>query len=551
LLRRHFLREEPDGHLDFSHPLARRVVHDDLSALARRRLHRRVADALVALAPHGSVPSAEIAFHYRHAGEACARDLLRYATQAGDDALLAFGFRQAVLHYDEALAVADRLTADEEISALMQRAFQGQGHAYEALGDRENLITTYQRMQAWAQRLGDQRLVIDASRRLVAALAVFGYLQESSRLSADLVGKLPADAPPVVHDLLRRIVLLLRPTDQEPLSSDWPVFQSPQAVPGKPWEDLVSAVGPRQAVQPLTHYGWALLAQGQFAAAEACLRHAAELAAACGHVAAELTSYQLLAQASELRGDWHEMRSWLAQSFRVAGQLSETGWSTIWTRLFVAFLDLRVDRVDLAADCFRAIYEQLAASGDFPSHRLTAQTGLGWVALRRNDPAAAASTFANALSEPAFSFAPIYVWACLGHARASTSLGNRDEGRRFVRQAMGVSGGRGMPREYVAAAKACALLAFEDGRLAEAKTLLSAAESIAREADLYPALLEAQLAFRKLSARSLEPGIKVEQDALVAALAAQVEAQRAALAAAIPDQDRRSPFGASRNLVAT
>jgi DNA-binding SARP family transcriptional activator len=84
LLERQLLVEDDDQRLTFGHDLVRSAIAGAIPSPRRRLLHRQAADAIAAL--HGDRPerAAELAFHYRQAGQPADSMLLRYATRAGD-----------------------------------------------------------------------------------------------------------------------------------------------------------------------------------------------------------------------------------------------------------------------------------------------------------------------------------------------------------------------------------------------------------------------------------------------------------------------------------
>jgi tetratricopeptide (TPR) repeat protein len=106
-LRRRFLEERagraPEASLTFHHSYIRRVIYDDLSAMQRRALHRRVGEALLDL--HKARPQTvmeEVARHFEHASDPRAVTYLAEAAQQAE-ALYAYG--NATAYYTRALDV--------------------------------------------------------------------------------------------------------------------------------------------------------------------------------------------------------------------------------------------------------------------------------------------------------------------------------------------------------------------------------------------------------------------------------------------------------------
>ncbi|MCX6047719.1 MAG: AAA family ATPase, partial [Chloroflexi bacterium] len=150
LLKRKFLLERPDERLDFSHQVVRQVAYASMSTLQRRRLHLRVAEALVRLQRSQTLPG-EIAFHYGQAGAGAQQAFAHYSVLAGEKLLRTFGFRQAVEAFDQALLILEQPAepANAGPPELIRRALQGRGLAYESLFNPDGVTETYRRLQSW------------------------------------------------------------------------------------------------------------------------------------------------------------------------------------------------------------------------------------------------------------------------------------------------------------------------------------------------------------------------------------------------------------------
>ena len=96
---------------EFSHALIRQTLSESLSVPRRQRLHLRVADAIEqAASPEPQV--SDIAHHLHQAGRAADPEkTVRYLTLAGDQALEAGAFDEALRHFSGALT---RLSEDEQ-----------------------------------------------------------------------------------------------------------------------------------------------------------------------------------------------------------------------------------------------------------------------------------------------------------------------------------------------------------------------------------------------------------------------------------------------------
>ena len=120
----------------FRHELLRQAVEGSLSTLGRRELHARVLGVLSEAQGRG-VDIARLVHHARQADDADA--VLRYAPQAARQAAAVSAHREAVGHYQAALASADRLSPPVRAELLEGYSIQAylSGLAQEALDARQ------------------------------------------------------------------------------------------------------------------------------------------------------------------------------------------------------------------------------------------------------------------------------------------------------------------------------------------------------------------------------------------------------------------------------
>ncbi|MBJ8338171.1 AAA family ATPase [Antrihabitans sp. YC3-6] len=95
---RRILRTTSTG-IAFRHELTRRAIEDGVSAIARRAAHRAMTEALLADPP---IDIARVVHHATSAGDN--DTVVRFAPTAGRDAAAAGAHRQALVHYEAALA---------------------------------------------------------------------------------------------------------------------------------------------------------------------------------------------------------------------------------------------------------------------------------------------------------------------------------------------------------------------------------------------------------------------------------------------------------------
>jgi len=101
LWQRRIVREQGANTYDFTHDKLREVAYAEVSAPQRRLLHRRIAQALVAIHADDLDPvGGQIASHFEHAGLA----------------------EQAIPYYQRAAAVAQRVYANEDAISALTRA---------------------------------------------------------------------------------------------------------------------------------------------------------------------------------------------------------------------------------------------------------------------------------------------------------------------------------------------------------------------------------------------------------------------------------------------
>jgi DNA-binding SARP family transcriptional activator/RecA/RadA recombinase len=113
-------RSLPDDlEYDFSHDKLRRVTYLCTRAARRRRLHRRAAEALLALRGDDPTRNAELAYHYHRA--ACPADAVGAAIRAGEHALWLYAVQQAAAHFADAIrwaTEANLALSQEQLTAI-------------------------------------------------------------------------------------------------------------------------------------------------------------------------------------------------------------------------------------------------------------------------------------------------------------------------------------------------------------------------------------------------------------------------------------------------
>ncbi|RIK38067.1 MAG: hypothetical protein DCC55_22355 [Chloroflexi bacterium] len=452
LLRRQFLVERPDERLEFSHQVVRQVAYETMPALQRRRLHRQVADALVALG-RGYDSPAEIAFHYGQAGAASQPAFVEYSVLAGEKSLLAYGFQPAVVYFDQALAVLEKRPDDEAV--WVARALQGRGRAYESLFDPTGVTDTYQRLRQWGQRQGDRLLMLTAYSRLASMLGLLGQQGESNKLLRELMttlaeGGRAEERSQVIEDLYqrRRRIYSADPPETAPT---WSAYSPPPPTVADPLADILQTLDRVHAVLPLLDYGWTLLVQGQLTEATHCLEAVVELANETGQASIAATAYYQLAVAARILGHWEQSHALNERSIllnrAIQGMAAER--ASLWPRIGSAFLSLKQERIDEAERRLQRALALLDQRPAFRNHRNSAEIGLGLVALYRGDDARAQRLLEEALADAVNLYPYTHVQALLGLARLAHLRQDADHAAALLRQALRFAGHRSLLEEYI------------------------------------------------------------------------------------------------------
>jgi tetratricopeptide (TPR) repeat protein len=186
--------EKPGMVYDFSHDKLRELVYTDSSLSRRRLLHRRVAEALVSQVRStrqeaGGLTS-QIAHHYRLSGnEPLAAD---YYKLAGDHARSVFANREALGHYQSALALgyADVPVLHESIGDLQTLLgdYSAALSSYEtaaALSLPERLATLEHKIGDIHHRRGEWELAECHYQAALESLPGKGAQEQRARLYAD------------------------------------------------------------------------------------------------------------------------------------------------------------------------------------------------------------------------------------------------------------------------------------------------------------------------------------------------------------------------------
>jgi DNA-binding SARP family transcriptional activator len=448
LLRRQFLLERPDERIDFVHQIVRQVAYDRLNSLQRRRLHGRVAHALVTGGKAHENP-AETAFHFGQAGSSARPDFAYYSLLAGESLLRTFAPQQAIVHFDGGLAALGELSSPPE--GLIERGFRGLGLAYESLLDPDGVTRTYSFLRTWALEKGDKTLALMAHTRLTTLLGLVGQQAESNALMEELiVGPTERPSPALADMLARRAVIFGRDEEDAVAGEGWATFVPPPPVVDDPVGDLTAAMGPVYAALPLLIYGWILQIQGQLDDSTRCLRAGVEMAEASGQRSLASLAYHQLAVTALLQGDSGESQRLNDESKAINRAAHGPGsqLASLWPRISSGYQALAVGDLAQAESRFQQIADFLAHRDSFRTHLHSTVIGLGLVALERGEIEQAQRLLAQATADPENRYPYTYVLGRLGLARIAQRQGDGATARSILRRTFSYAATRSLVREY-------------------------------------------------------------------------------------------------------
>jgi tetratricopeptide (TPR) repeat protein len=146
----------PEARFTFAHELIRQTLVSGLSLPRRQRRHLRVAEAMERLYAHALEEHAtDLAHHFYQAGAAADPEkTVRYLALAGDQAMEAAAFEDALRHYESAFSL---LTVDDQrgrADLLFKR-----GMALRSLGRWEEALADWRGALAACEELGDAETV--------------------------------------------------------------------------------------------------------------------------------------------------------------------------------------------------------------------------------------------------------------------------------------------------------------------------------------------------------------------------------------------------------
>jgi class 3 adenylate cyclase len=176
----------------FSHALIKTTLYEELSATRRRRLHRRVAEAVEKLRPDDVVA---LAYHYIEAGPegGLLTRAIRYSLSAAEQSFAARALADAERRFRQVLEVLDEADTDDEAPQLAAQI--GLGECQRDQGNpeyRETLLAAARRANA----CGEVGLLVRAVLANTRGFGVIGVLDTErvhmTRVALEAVGPEPS-----------------------------------------------------------------------------------------------------------------------------------------------------------------------------------------------------------------------------------------------------------------------------------------------------------------------------------------------------------------------
>jgi class 3 adenylate cyclase/tetratricopeptide (TPR) repeat protein len=170
----------PEAPFTFAHELIRQTLLSGLSLPRRQRLHLRVAEAMERVYARAlDEQAADLAHHLYQAGTAAdAQKTAHYLALAGERALGAAAFEDALRHYESALSLQPTDDRRGRADLLHKR-----GMALRSLGRWEETVADWRKALAMYEELGDAEAVGRISSDMVSQLRWGARLEEALEIS--------------------------------------------------------------------------------------------------------------------------------------------------------------------------------------------------------------------------------------------------------------------------------------------------------------------------------------------------------------------------------
>jgi predicted ATPase len=201
-LSAHLIEEAPGSgeRYQFTHALIQQTLVEELSTSRRVRLHARIGQALEELyGADAEAHAAELAYHFAEAESVLGPEkLVRYSLLAGERALAAYAWEDALGHFERGLAAKEGQAMDAETAALLFGLGRAQAATFESDRFQEILVSLSRALDFYVET-GD----------VSGAVAVAEYPDYGTgarRIGVDhLIARALALVPPDSHEAGRLI----------------------------------------------------------------------------------------------------------------------------------------------------------------------------------------------------------------------------------------------------------------------------------------------------------------------------------------------------------
>ena len=114
-----------EGFFMFDHAKSRLAIYEEIASPLKKGYHRRVAEKIASSSKDNKLPFSEVAYHYAQAGDE--EKAVKFALDAGQDALERFSNAEAIKHFTYVMEKAHGTTENAEMRRV---ALEGLGDAF-------------------------------------------------------------------------------------------------------------------------------------------------------------------------------------------------------------------------------------------------------------------------------------------------------------------------------------------------------------------------------------------------------------------------------------
>lgn len=194
---------------EFQHALIRETLYEELRPLRRRRLHRRIAEAMLDIADDTGteVPPALLAYHFIEGAQE--ERAVPYLRQAGESAQAIYANAEALDYFEQAQEILEDLAlelSDEALETNLYEQYQlldKQRQILAVTSDRRRELHAIKLMQHVAEALNNKQLWVEAKSRQATYQWQVGRLNEAIDIAQEAlaVARKHNDRPGEQHSL--------------------------------------------------------------------------------------------------------------------------------------------------------------------------------------------------------------------------------------------------------------------------------------------------------------------------------------------------------------